>query len=181
MSRQTELDEQHQAEQNQESIEQEHQDALEEGHPTIDRTLKGVERPINERGDTLFVSNTRPPLEVALENSMISNERFFVYSKRAGNETGCAKASIRIERDEKGSVISNRTRLHDIVVNTPYRGEGLGAIMLQEIERRARRYASTEVYGQFGGADEERAFFKRNGYDFRPSGFGGEEVYKPLT
>jgi GNAT superfamily N-acetyltransferase len=181
MSRRTDLDEQQQAEKKREPNEQERHTALEEGHPTIERTLKGIERPINDQGDTLFVSDTRPLLEVALDNSTISNERFFLYSERAGNETGRASASIQIERDENGSVVSNRTRLHDIVVNRPYRGEGLGAIMLQEIEQRARHYASTEVYGQFAGASGERAFYERNGYRFRPSGFGGEEVYKPLA
>jgi GNAT superfamily N-acetyltransferase len=155
----------------------------EDSRETMHRLIKGEEHPINDRGDTLFVSTMRPPLELALENRMISNERFFVWTKRAGHETGHASASVQIERDEDGNVSKNRTRLHDIGVGTLYRGEGYGDIMLQEVERNARRYASSEIYGLFAAdndADYARAFYERNGYRFRSASGGGEEVYKPL-
>jgi GNAT superfamily N-acetyltransferase len=184
MSRRDNLNEQHPAEETRESVEQDRQRQLEDARPTINTGLKGVERPINDRGDTLFVSDTRPPLDVALERSVTSNERFFLRTMRAGHETGRASASIQIERDEAGYVTRNRTRLHDIEVHGPYRGEEHGDIMLQEIERNARRYASTEVYGLYAASNDSnpvRAFYERNGYRFRPRSDGGEEVYKPLT
>jgi GNAT superfamily N-acetyltransferase len=167
----------------QEAAEQQLQRRLEATRPAFNTGLKGSERRINDRGDTLFISDMRQPSDLAMEQNLTSNEQFFLRTMRAGQETGRASASIQVERDVDGNATSIRTRLHDIEVHAPYRGEGHGDSMLQEIERQARRFASTEIYGLYsasGDSSRVRAFYERNGYRFRARSNGGEEVYKSL-
>jgi GNAT superfamily N-acetyltransferase len=147
-------------------------------------SLRGIEWPINQRGDHLIVSELRPPREIlADERHAYTNDHFLLRTVRADRETGLASATIQIERDNDAHVIRNRTKIHEMTVHPQFRGEGLGDALIGQIELQARRYGSTEIYGAFdpqGDPERVRAFYRRNGFAFRHTP-ESEQVYKILA
>lgn len=83
-------------------------------------------------------------------------------------------------RDEMDGTIE-RTKINDLFVPESLRGEGVGSELLKSGEANARAHGSEEIYGQFVPDQVgTRDWYLHRGYSFRPSEFGGEEVYKRL-
>ena len=164
----------------QEAAEREHQSRRERSHAARD-FMVGVERPINDLGDTLFTGNMRPPRDLLSEQTGYSREWIYLRTKHAGYETGRINASIDVQRDEPG-LASNRTWLHDMLITPLYREQGYDDVLLQEVELHARRFGSTEVYYALGADDHGKLppYLERNGYSLRSGGPSGKEAYKPL-
>lgn len=92
-------------------------------------------------------------------------------------------ANLTLERNVSDDSVS-RARLNDIETYHNYRGGGLGDEMLRTCEQTAKQNGAQEIYGAFsprGDADKVQAFYQRNGYGFRPSAMGGEEIFKKLS
>lgn len=162
------------------AAEREYQELRERSHSARD-FMAGVERPINDLGDTLFTSNMRQLRDVLAEQTGASREWMYLRTKHAGYETGRINASIEIERDAQDPP-KNRTWLHDMIITPLYREQGYDDVLLREVELHARRFGSTEVYYELGADDHGKLppYLERNGYRLRSGGVSGKEAYKPL-
>lgn len=137
--------------------------------------------------DVSFSDNQARPITV---RTFPSGDNFYVraYDLQEGvppetvDPGQAGYANVHLERDVSGDV--TRARLNDIQVPPDYRESGIGSAMLDQAETKAQQSGAKEMYGALSYELEDkqavRGFYQARGYNFRPGGQGGEEIYKSL-
>lgn len=132
---------------------------------------------VDEKSELVFSDRTWQK-----EQTSRSSEPVILRGLVDGQQKGSLSASFEIKRrfDPQTGSFEEESRLVElpsISVWPGYQKRGLGAAMLEEIERLARHFGASKMQGKLGAADLEekpwlKDFYIKRGFELEPKGAG---------